>query len=200
MATGNLRSENWNTKTENINLFFIKEKVEHILHRLGLKKLILIEETHSSMTYSLSYKFKKDTLVSFGKVSRDLCEHFDIKPEVFVADFNLDILLELAQFSNVKYQEISKFPEIRRDLSLLIDQSVSFNDLQEIAMQTDNKILKSINLFDVYEGEKIPKGKKSYALAFTMADNTKTLTDKYADKIIDKIIIKFKKQLGAEIR
>ena len=100
----------------------------------------------------------------------------------------------------VKYQEFSKFPEVRRDLSLLIDKSVSFETLKMIALKVDSKILRSINLFDVYEGEKLPQGKKSYALSFVMGDSRKTLTDRYVDQLMEKLIKSFKNEVGAEIR
>jgi phenylalanyl-tRNA synthetase beta chain len=109
-------------------------------------------------------------------------------------------MLELAAYTKIKYKEVSKFPKVRRDLSLLIDKSVSFSELKKIATATDNKILKSVNLFDVYEGDKLPKGKKSYAISFIMADESKTLTDKYVDKIMGKLIHSFKEKVGAEMR
>ena len=119
---------------------------------------------------------------------------------MYAADFNWDLVLELVGDTKINYQEISKFPEVRRDLSLLIDKTVSFDSLQKIAMQVDTKILKRVNLFDVYEGDKLPKGKKSYALAFTLADETQTLTDLYVDKLMEKLMQSFKEQAGAEIR
>ena len=200
LVSGKLQSEHWNSNAKQADLFFIKEKVEHILHRLGIKNYNLKELVKSTMEYSLCYQNDKKNIVSFGKVSKKLSDFFGINSNVFVADFNLDALFVLAQYSKIKYKEISKYPEIRRDLSLLIDQSISFAKLQKIAMQTNNKILKSINLFDVYEGGNIPKGKKSYAIAFTLADNSKTLTDNYADNIMAKIIKNLKKHAGAEIR
>ena len=103
-------------------------------------------------------------------------------------------------YTKIKYQEVSKFPEVRRDLSLLVDKSVTFDELSKIAKQTDNKILKSVNLFDVYEGDKLPAGKKSYALSFTMADETKTLTDKYIDKVMKKLMKSLADKAGAELR
>jgi len=110
------------------------------------------------------------------------------------------LLLELSALTKTQYNEVSKFPAVRRDLSLLIDQSVSFEVLEKIAKQVDNKILKSVNLFDVYEGEKLTKGKKSYALSFTMADETKTLTDKDVDKVMQKLMKSFKEKVGADVR
>ena len=103
-------------------------------------------------------------------------------------------------FYKIKHKEVNKFPEVKRDLSLLIDNSVSFAELLKIAKQADNKILKSVNLFDVYEGDKLPKGKKSYAISFTMADESKTLTDKYVDKVMEKLMHSFKEKVGAELR
>ena len=152
------------------------------------------------MSYSLTYSYHKGCLVNFGKVTKDLCEKFGVKSDVYMADFNWDLVLELARLNTVRYQEVRKFPEVRRDLSLLIDDSVSFDQLLNIAKQTNNKILQSVNLFDVYEGDNLPKGKKSYALSFIMADKNKTLTDKHVDQVMDILMNSFKKKVGAEIR
>jgi phenylalanyl-tRNA synthetase beta chain len=146
------------------------------------------------------YTFKKKRLVLFGRLDKKLCKAFGVKSTVYAADFNWDLILELSGYKKTKHQEVSKFPEVRRDLSLLIDKSVSFDKLQKIAKQVDNKILKSVSLFDVYEGNKLPEGKKSYALSFIMADKTKTLTDKYVDKVMGKLMDSFKEKAGAEVR
>jgi len=130
----------------------------------------------------------------------NLVKAFGVKSTVYAADFNWDLILELVGYTKIKYQEVSKFPEVRRDLSLLVNKSVSFDELKKIAIATDNKILKSVNLFDVYEGDKLPEGKKSYALSFIMADDTKTLTDKYVDKVMEKMMKSFTDKGGAEIR
>ena len=200
LVSGRVEAENWNTNSTKADFFFIKEKVEHILSRLGINTI----KSESINTYgfneALMYKFNKKRLVCFGKLDKKLCKAFDVKSEVYAADFNWDLVLELVGDTKINYQEISKFPEVRRDLSLLIDKDVSFDSLQKIAKQTDNKILKSVHLFDVYEGDKLPKGKKSYALAFTLADETQTLTDLYVDKLMEKLMQSFKEQAGAEIR
>ncbi|MDA1008971.1 MAG: phenylalanine--tRNA ligase subunit beta, partial [Bacteroidetes bacterium] len=200
LVSGRVEAENWNTNSTKADFFFIKEKVEHILNRLGINTI----KSESINTYgfneALMYKFNKKRLVCFGKLDKKLCKAFDVKSEVYAADFNWDLVLELVGDTKINYQEISKFPEVRRDLSLLVDKTVSFDSLQKIAKQTDNKILKSVNLFDVYEGDKLPKGKKSYALAFTLADETQTLTDLYVDKLMEKLMQSFKEQAGAEIR
>ena len=146
------------------------------------------------------YTFKNKRLVCFGKLNTKLVKAFGVKSTVYAADFNWDLMLELSGYTKIKYQEVSKFPEVRRDLSLLVNKSVSFDELKKIAITNDSKILKSVNLFDVYEGDKLPEGKKSYALSFTMADDTKTLTDKYVDKVMEKLMKSFTDKAGAEIR
>ena len=200
LVSGRIESENWNTGNDEAGFYFMKEKVEHILKKLGIKNLKSAEVSGWGRSYSVAYSYKKKRLVCFGKVTRDLCNRFDIKSNVYMADFDWDLILELAGRTKVRYKDFSKFPHVRRDLSLLINSSISFDDLQRIAMQVDNKILSSVSLFDVYEGKNLPKGKKSYALSFIMADNTKTLTDKQVDMVMEKLINSFKEELGAELR
>jgi phenylalanyl-tRNA synthetase beta chain len=200
LVSGRLKNENWNSNSNEVDFYFIKEKVEHIISRLGVKNFKSSKDFGFGISNSLSYSYQNRRLVSFGKVSKDLSNEFDIKSDVYMADFNWDLVLEIVNSSKIKYKEVSKFPEVRRDLSLLVDKSVSYNSLRMLAMKADNKILKSVNLFDVYEGNELPDGKKSYALSFTMADNTQTLTDKYVDKVMGKLIFSFSDKLGAEVR
>jgi phenylalanyl-tRNA synthetase beta chain len=200
LVSGKVKAENWDTNADKADFYFIKEKVEHILSRLGVKKIKSESINTHGFAEGLMYKFKKKRLVCFGRLDTKLCKSFGVKSEVYAADFNWDLILELVGYTKIKYQEVSKFPEVRRDLSLLIDQSVSFDELQKIAKQADNKILKEVNLFDVYEGGKLPEGKKSYALSFIMADDTKTLTDKYVDKVMEKLIKSFTDKAGAALR
>jgi phenylalanyl-tRNA synthetase beta chain len=117
-----------------------------------------------------------------------------------MADFNWDNILKITKKNKMKYKDISKFPSMRRDLSLLLDKSVTFEELKDIAINTDNRILKKINLFDVYEGKQLSKDKKSYSLSFIFEDESKTLTDKIIDKIMNKLITSFIDKAGAEIR
>ena len=145
------------------------------------------------------YKHKKDTLVCFGKVNKKISKKFGIKQEVFYADFNWDLVLRLVLNTKIKFSEITKFPNVKRDLSLLINNKITFEELLQIAKETEKKILKSVNLFDVYEGEKLPKGKKSYALSFVLEDKSRTLTDKHIDKVMNKLIQSYE-EIGAEVR
>ena len=200
LICGKKQSENWNTNADKIDFFYMKEKVEHILNRLGIRNLSTIEDGGWGMSFSLNYMHKNNILVSLGKVNNDLCTSFGVNSDVYMADFNWDLILDIVCFSSNKFQEISKFPIVRRDLSLLVDKTVSFDELKMIAIKSDNKILKSVNLFDFYEGDKLPDGKKSYALSFTMGDKTKTLTDKQVDKLMKKIMESYKKLVSAVIR
>ncbi len=124
----------------------------------------------------------------------------DIKQDVFYADFNWETILESLKKTNVTYTEVAKFPEVRRDLALLIDKAVRFEQLEQLAYQSEKSILKNVNLFDVYEGDKLPAGKKSYALSFTLQDETATLTDKQIEKTMEKLIKTYQEKAGAEIR
>ncbi len=200
LVSGRINAENWNTNSDKADFYFIKEKVAHVLNRLGITKVKSESIITHGFSQGLMYSFKKKRLVCFGKLDQKLTKAFGVKSEVYAADFNWDLILELVAYNKTKYKEVSKFPEVRRDLSLLIDKSVSFDALKKIALQADNKILKDVNLFDVYEGDKLPEGKKSYAISFIMADAAKTLTDKYVDKVMDKLMKSFTDKAGAELR
>ena len=125
---------------------------------------------------------------------------FKIKDSVFIADFNWDLIIDIIQKNKIIYSPVNKYPKVRRDLSLLIDNNISFDKLKKIAKKIDNSLLKEINLFDVFSGDKLPKNKKSYALSFIFEDNSKTLTDFQIDKIMGKLISEFENSVGAEIR
>ena len=200
LVSGRLQPENWNANSDKADFFFIKEKVEHILNRLGIKDVQSEQVNTYGFEEALMYKCKNKRLVCFGKLDNKICKAFDVKSEVYAADFDWDTVLDLVGHTKNGFQEISKFPVVRRDLSLLVDKSVSFDKLRMIAIKADNKILKSVSLFDVYEGSKLPDGKKSYALAFTMGDATRTLTDMHVDKVMKKLMNSFRQQVGAEIR
>jgi len=124
----------------------------------------------------------------------------DLDKEVFYADFNFDMILAAARENKIVYKEVSKFPAVRRDLSMLLDKTITFNQLKQIALKSERKLLKEVNVFDVYQGDKLPAGKKSYALSFVLQDEEKTLTDKAIDAIMQKIMYNLGKEAGAEIR
>ncbi|MBN4062480.1 phenylalanine--tRNA ligase subunit beta, partial [Bacteroidales bacterium AH-315-I05] len=139
-------------------------------------------------------------VVEFGQVNRSYLKKFDIKQPVFCANFNWDNVIDLLKVNKIKYSKLPKYPSVRRDLALLVDKSVQYSELEKMAFQTEKKLLKSVNLFDVYEGENIEKSKKSYAIAFTFQDEEKTLTDKHVDGIMQRLISAYTEKIKAVIR
>jgi phenylalanyl-tRNA synthetase beta chain len=160
-----------------------------------------IKETENDQfTEGLSYALKKTVLVEMGMVSRKILKTMDIDTQVYYADFDWATLIQEAVKNKVSYTELPKYPAVKRDLALLIDKSVSFAEIKNIAFNSERNLLKSVSLFDIYEGEKLGEGKKSYAVSFILQDTEKTLNDKQIDKIMQKLINSYQKQLGAELR
>ncbi len=198
--TGCKQSENWNVKNDVVNFYTLKGIVEAVLGRLGIANLKLAELNTDLFSQGLSFNQNKKTLVEFGTVSKSILKSMDIKQEVFYADFNWDTILECLKNVKITYTEVPKFPEVRRDLALLIDKTIKFEQLAQLAYQSEKNMLKDVNLFDVYQGDKLPTEKKSYALSFTLQDETATLTDKQIEKIMEKLVKTFQEKVGAEIR
>ena len=198
--TGNKYEENWNVKNEKVDFFFIKEMVHTILSRLGLTKYKVKEVNTNGLSSGLMYSVKKKPLVYFGNVDPNILKSYKIRNSVFIADFNWDLILDLVGNNKIVYKPVNKFPIIRRDLSLLINQDVSFSQLEKIARSVNNSLLQEVNLFDVYNGDKLPDNKKSYAISFVFEDNSKTLTDYQIDEVMKKLIAEFESSVGAEIR
>ena len=136
----------------------------------------------------------------FGFIKRAILKKFDINQEVLFAELDFRLIADLTKNNSIQYREIAKFPQVRRDFALLLDTSVPFDALKQIALKTEKNILSSVQLFDVYEGDKLPEGKKSYGVSFYFQDPGKTLTDKYVDKIMGKLKNQFEKELGAQLR
>ena len=133
-------------------------------------------------------------------VKKSILKKFDIEQEVIFADFNWDEVIEMAKHQKISFSPIPKYPRVRRDFALLLDQSVTYEEIEQIARQSEKKMLTEVNLFDVYEGKNLPEGKKSYAVSFTFQDEHKTLTDKQVDKMMNKLQQRFEKELKAELR
>ncbi len=200
LLTGRKEEESWNSKREIVNFYTLKGHVVAILERLGINDVKLSELDNDTFSNGLAFNWNKKTLVEFGSVARSVLKLMDIRQEVFYADFNWDLIIDAVKKTSVMYTEVPKFPEVRRDLALLIDKAIQFEQLEQLAYQSEKSILKNVNLFDVYEGDKLPAGKKSYALSFTLQDETATLTDKQIDKIMEKLIKTYQEKAGAEIR
>lgn len=198
--TGRKQAENWNAKNDLVNFYTIKGIVQAIFERSGIDALKLTEYSGDLFSPGLSFTSNKKTLVEFGSVSKSILKSMDIKQEVFYADFNWDLISENLKTVNTSYKEVPKFPGVRRDLALLIDKTIQFEQLEQLAYQSEKNMLKSVSLFDVYEGDKLPAEKKSYALSFTLQKENATLTDQEIGKIMDKLIKTYREKVGAEIR
>lgn len=201
--TGMNQPESWQGNQRPFNFFDLKAICANILHRLGIRSYQTASIGNSPyFSYGLQLKQgKKRPLVSFGAVKKSVGKQFGIKKEVFYADFNWDHILAAVHNTQVHFQEIPKYPSVRRDLALLLDQEVTFGQITQIATQTAKHLLQNINLFDIFEDEtKVGKGKKSYAVSFILQDAQKTMTDKEIDKTMQKLMRNFQNKLGAEIR
>ncbi|CAN5365127.1 phenylalanine--tRNA ligase subunit beta [soil metagenome] len=199
--TGRKQEESWNATNDNMIFYTLKGVVKNIIERLGIVDVKLAELNSETFSQGLAYNWNKKLLVEFGEVAKPISSKLmDIKMPVFYADFNWDLVLEAMKKASTTYSEVSKFPEVRRDLALLIDKAVQFEQLEQLAYQSEKSILKNVNLFDVYEGDKLPKGKKSYALSFILQDDNATLTDKQIEKIMEKLMKTYQEKVGAEIR
>ncbi|MCL4157133.1 UNVERIFIED_CONTAM: hypothetical protein GTU68_042486, partial [Idotea baltica] len=200
LVTGNRTKEAWNGLNKTSDFFYTKGIIKSILERLGISRFKESPTKNDIFNEGLTLSLGKNKLVSFGLVKKQVLKHFGISQDVLFADFNWDAIIEVAKHNKIKFSAIPKYPEVRRDFALLLDDNVTFESIHTIAKQTEKQLLKSVNLFDVYQGKNLPKGKKSYAVSFTIQDENKTLTDKQIDKIMNKLQANFEKQLGAELR
>lgn len=199
-VTGNRSNETWIKPQEKSDFFLFKGYVLTILTRLGLdKKVTSLPFENDVFAEGLALAIGKEIIVEFGSVKKSILKHFDIKQEVLFADFNWGKIQKYVT-NKIKFTDIPKYPEVRRDFALLVDENVQFEQIFNIAKQTEKGLLKDVNLFDVYQGNNLPEGKKSYAVSFILQDDSKTLTDTQIDKIMSKLQSNFESQLGASLR
>ena len=199
-VTGNRNKNSWNLGNKTSDFFYLKGIVTSLLVRLGINKLKSSPTKLDVFSEGISFGLGKTKLVEFGVVKQSILKEIGIKQEVLFADFNWDSILNVTGNKKIKVINLPKFPAVKRDLSLLLDSKVEFNDVYNLAFKTKKKLLKEVDLFDVYEGDKLPQGKKSYALSFLLQDETKTLADKQIDKIMQKLQQNFEKNLEAVLR
>ncbi len=198
--TGNRNEDSWETPTHKTDFYLLKTMTESVLSRLGIDKIVVSPVDTSDFSEGLILKSNKKEVAVLGIVKSNILKSFDIKQEVFYADINWDNVLSLVSKTNIVYQDIPKYPEVKRDFALLLDTKTTFKEIHDLAFQTERNLLKSINLFDVYTGENLPEGKKSYAVSFTLQDQKSTLTDKQIDKIMGKLKNRYETELSAELR
>ena len=202
--TGKMQPENWKVVQTDTDFYHLKAYVMNILHRMrvNMSRVEVVPTTMHCFAEGLDLVMRdsKKCLGTIGQLSREVLKKMDIKQEVFYADLNWDLLLKLYPNKEVQFAEVPKFPEVRRDLALVLDKKVTFAEVERVALQTEKRLLKGVSLFDVYEGKGITEGMKSYAVSFTLQDKEKTLNDKQIETTMAKIQKALESQLGARIR
>ena len=195
--------QSWRTSAISASYFTLKGQLELLLRRYGIEPADLEYSSAPSDIFSegLVYKTQSGKEIGMmGTISQTLLKRFGIKQQVFAAEISWDILFQLIKKQKVLFKEMPKFPEVKRDLALLLDEGVSFTEIRKSAFKAERKILKSVTLFDVYRGDKIPEGKKQYAISFVLQDSEKTLTDKYVEETMTKLLKNFETNFGAQLR
>jgi phenylalanyl-tRNA synthetase beta chain len=200
ILSGMNQTEQWNQKSTPVSFYNIKAAVDAVIGRLGLSTYQSEEISNDDFAYGIRYYRGDKTLVSYGAATAAAKKKADVDKDVFYADFDWALLLDMVKKNKIVNKEVPKYPAVRRDLSLLVDMAVTFETLKTIVFKTEKKLIKNIQVFDVYLGDKLPEGKKSYALSFTLQDEEQTLTDKQIDAVMQKIIYNLAQTAKAEIR
>ncbi len=198
-VTGAAFRENPYGLKQNADLSFLKSAVLALFEKAGIHNYKSTESSYTGFEYGLSYLYNNKELASLGLVSRPYLKKADIRQPVYYASIQWDVLLKAFEKQTITFEEISKFPSVRRDLALLIDKSVKYQQIEDLAFASERKILQEVNLFDIYENEKLGN-KRSYAVSFTLLDKDATLTDKQIDAVMEKLIKNYREKLGAELR
>ncbi|HET6539790.1 MAG TPA: phenylalanine--tRNA ligase subunit beta, partial [Chryseolinea sp.] len=198
-VTGNIQTENWQFNSRATSYYELAQHVHHVLVKSGV--VDITQEKINDQLLEYGVKLLRDTkeIGKLGKVKQALLKDIGVKQDLFYAELNTSLLFQNAN-PKLVIQEVTKFPEVRRDLSLVLDKQISFEEIHNLIMAEEKKLIKNIIAFDVYEGEKIPKGKKAYALGFTLLNETKTLTDEEIDKTMERLMAALEQKFGALIR
>ena len=203
LITGKRVEGSWAHANEDSSIYELKAYVINIIRRIGVSQNQFVVKKSDNDIFSTGVTIENrggKKLYELGIISKKLLKQFGLENPVYYAELNWTALMKIAKKNEVLYTEVPKFPAVSRDLALLVDNSVEFAQIEQIARQTEKKLLKNVELFDVYEGDKLPAGKKSYAVNFILQDNEKTMGDKQIDAIMQKLIANLKKQLNAELR
>ena len=199
--SGKSHDDIWNDSPKEMDFFYLKNIVNNILSFLNIKldKFQIESISSSILVDNLCYSIDNQPIVTFGEVHPQILKYFDIKKEVFYAEFNFSLLHKLIN-PEVNYTPLSIFPSVKRDLALVVDKTVSYQMLENTAFKYGSNRLKEVSLFDVYEGDKLEAGKKSYALSFVLHHPEKTLTEEEINKVMNKLISAFEKECNAKLR
>ena len=190
----------WNTLEKKSDYFFLKGIIKSITDRLGFSNVKSKPITSDNISDGETIFYNKSEILSFGLISRDVCEYFDINEKVLYAEIDVKTVLDKYSIKPVQFKSISKFPEVTRDLSILIDDDLNFDKIYKTTKQIDQNLIKDVYLFDVFEGKNLPKNKKSYGISFKLQDNKKTLSENEIEEVMGKIISRLKKEFNAELR
>ena len=199
-VSGARTKDSWTSLTQNSEFFYLKGIVMSILERIGVTNIKTSPLKSDVFSEGIVLSLGKNKLVEFGVIKKKILKEFGIKQEVLFADFDWTSILSISGKKKIKVSMLPKFPSVKRDLALLLDQKITFKEIYDLAFQSERNLLKDAGLFDVYDGDKLPEGKKSYAVSFVLQDNNKTLEDRQIDKIMQKLQQSFEKNLGAVLR
>lgn len=200
LISGNRNEDSWTIPSRQAGFFFGKGTISSLLSRLGITNPVESPVENDLYSEGLQVKVGDTLIVEYGIVRKRIIDAFGVDNEVFYADFNWDVVMDSISAERFNVKSISKYPQVKRDFALLLDETVKFESLKEAAFKAERNLLKEVTLFDVYTGKNLPKGKKSYALSFTLLDERKTLTDKQIDKIMNKLQQRFESDFGASLR
>lgn len=200
--TGNTYRKTWNSGSVPTDFYHLKAYLEMVLSRLGIKpeSLDISESSKKYFAESITYINNNKILAETGRISKPYLQKFDIRQDVYYAHFDWDLLTGIVKTNKIVFNELPKYPAVRRDLALLIDRSIRFSRIREIAFHTEKNILQDVSLFDVYESDSLGQNKKSYAVSFILRDDLRTLTDKNIDKVMNNLIRAYEKEINAQIR
>ncbi|MRR24190.1 phenylalanine--tRNA ligase subunit beta, partial [bacterium] len=200
--TGNMNEKRWNAAETATGFFHMKGYIELILSRFGIvrRDLAAVDETAGWFAEGMKYTTASLDVASFGKVARKYLAMFDIRQDVFYGEINWENVIRLIKNRTIRYSELPKYPWVRRDLALLLDKSIRFNQIRDLAFKTERNILQEVDLFDLYESEALGKDRKSYAVSFILRDERQTLTEKNIEKTMGALIRAFEREFGATLR
>lgn len=202
-VTGREGEDSWNHHAEEMDFFYLKNMAENVLTKINfpMQKLSLVTTDEPGMfSDHITYCCGDERILTLGLLNNAILKYFGLKKTVCYAEFNMDAIVELLKGQSVQYQQIITHPTVKRDLALVVDKNVSYDTLEKIGYKYGSKLMKNISLFDVYEGDKIEAGKKSYALNFVLQNAEKTLTDEEINKVINKLIGAYEREIGAKLR
>ena len=197
---GNKNNINWNSNEKKSDYFYLKGVVKSLIQKLGFNTVKSKPITKNNIYEGETISFNKAEIVSFGLLDKDLCQNFDLEIDILYAEIDLKTILNKYSNKPIQFKSISKFPEVTRDLSILIDNELKFEKIHKAIKQINQKLIKEIILFDVYDGENLAENKKSYGISFKIQDDEKTLSDKEIENIMNKVIEKLKKEFSVELR